>query len=194
MLLIPIMQTLLHKKAEVCCDPTLLLPPEEWRKLGKKGKERKPYILVYYVTRTEKLQEYAKKLSEKKKMKVICVSANMALDVITGGADRRFGFDCRMTCSPDEFVSLFRDAAYVLTNSFHGSVFSILFHKQFLVQTQLDNGKVNARAVALMDDLGIAGRELREEANIDLELPWEKIDERRNEKCQKGLAYLRKIG
>lgn len=188
-----ILEDLLGEKAEVCCDPTLLLREEEWAQLGKRKTKRRPYILVYYVTKTQKLQQYAKKLAQQKKMKVICVPCHMTLEVLTGRLDKQYGFDFKSTCSPEDFVGLLRDAAYVVTNSFHGTVFSILFHKKFVVQTVLDDGRENTRACNLMQALGIQNRELQENVDIDAVLPWDEIDKKRETIRRRALNYLESI-
>ena len=58
-------------------------------------------------------------------------------------------------CSPREFVSLIACADYVLTNSFHATVFSILFHKDF---TAFSRGKSSGRITELLDSLGLRER------------------------------------
>lgn len=182
---------LLDVSAEVCCDPTLLLDRSDWEAVAAENRERQPYILIYYVYKTQKLQEYAMELAKQKNMKVICVPCNMALEIVTGWADRRYGVDVRTCCAPEEVLSLFRNADYVLTNSFHGTVFSLMFQKQFLVQTELGNGKKNTRVAELLAVLGISGRELGTNASrIDEALPWQDITRNRQVMKEIAMAYL----
>lgn len=191
---VQIVEQLLKKSAQLCCDPTLLLEQSEWECVASARKEKEPYILVYYVAETRTLQEYARRLAKEKGMKVICVPTTMLLEFITGRIDRRYGFDVKKTCGPEELLTLFRNAEYVLTNSFHGTVFSIIFHKKFLVQTALDGEEKNTRAIELMDTLGIYGRELvKDFSKIDETIPWDNIDKRREHMKAMAEQYLQEI-
>lgn len=68
--------------------------------------------------------------------KVVCVSLYYSRKknihkTIAGKRDRIDGFISMIEVSPKDFVNLFSNAEYVITSSFHGTVFSIIFHKQF---------------------------------------------------------------
>lgn len=186
-----IMKDLLNETAEVCCDPTFLLDVCDWEKIACPTRKKKPYILIYYVARTQNLQIYAQQLAKEKKMKVVCVAATTAPDVITGRVDWRYGFNIKTACSPQKWLAMFRDAEYVLTNSFHGMVFSILFHKKFLIQTNLNQSQRNERASSLMSALNIYGRELSGDiTQIDAPLLWDEIDIKRQELKLSAEKYL----
>ncbi len=191
---VKIIEEVLGREAQVCCDPTLLLSQDDWAKMASAKKEKEPYILVYYVKETRTLQRHAQRLAEEKGMKVVCVPTAMSLECLTGRVDRRYGFDVRKACAPEKLLALFRDAEYVLTNSFHGTVFSILFHKQFLVQTELGDGEKNTRAIELMDALDIRGHDLGESvAQIDYQINWEIIDAKCKQMKKNAEQYLREI-
>ena len=68
--------------------------------------------------------------------------------------DFKLGFDCS-GCNPREFVSMIYNAEYVLTNSFHATVFSIIFKKNF---TSYARGKSSGRITELLSSLGLEER------------------------------------
>jgi len=63
----------------------------------------------------------------------------------------------RIMPSPSEFLAAFRDARYVVTNSFHGTIFSVLFGKPFLsiMQVEAVGTKQNIRQRELLSELGL---------------------------------------
>lgn len=103
-------------------DPVFLLEKMEWEKLADKKKSEKPYILVYMMQKEEAVYRYAKRLKEKKKMRLVEIS--------------RYGFqpgfvdELVVDLGPVEFLTLFCNADYICTNSYHGLVYSIIFEKE----------------------------------------------------------------
>lgn len=112
-------------------DPTLLLTSNEWQKLlvgaNKYSKTQRNYAFLYFLgdIPTEYKKEISNKI-KKKKLKVINF-----LDFTNNSIS---------SCGPLEFVSLIENADYVFTDSFHCTVFSILFNKQFEVFRRKEEG------------------------------------------------------
>lgn len=110
------------REAERLIDPTFLLDKEEWAKMGKNDRKYK-YILLYIMQRDKEVYEYAKKIKEEMGLPIVEIS--------------RYGFqpgfvdEVLVDVGPAEFLGLFRDAAYVCTNSYHGLAYSIIFEKEF---------------------------------------------------------------
>ncbi len=109
-------------------DPSLLLTKEEWGKLAsgstlnRKIGHRK-YILVYLLLNNPLLDAAAKKIKKETGLEVIVITSNAMCSVHGDIIVRDAG--------PAEFLELFKNAEYVLTTSFHGACFSILFQKTF---------------------------------------------------------------
>lgn len=98
-------------------DPTMLLTAEDYKKLASNIPESKTqYLFAYILDQTENKIKYAKK-----------VATELNLDIIIKGADTQLSPDD----SIEKWLANFRDAKYVITDSFHGSVFSIIFNKSF---------------------------------------------------------------
>ncbi len=131
-------------------DPTLLLPVEAYEPLLPEAPlETEPYILVYTMPgpAQKQVNEAAKKLAEKTELKLIDVNGNPNAENRKIG-DQRIG-------SPAEFLWYVKNAAYVVTNSFHGTVFSVLFKKRFAVILHKETGN---RVSELLDKLGLSDR------------------------------------
>lgn len=120
-----IIEELLQRKAEVVVDPTLLLGAEEWNEIAVPPKSEKPYILVYQLEYSERLMQFARNLSKK---------LNMPLRFIRRPLNAEIEEECCSALGPDEWVGQFGNASYVVTNSFHGTAFSIIFRKTFFVE------------------------------------------------------------
>ena len=131
----------------VVLDPTLLLTAEEWAALERKPgfiKDEDPYLLSYLLdTGNEPAHAHARQLCSENGWKLIDINDPVQY--------ARYGI------GPDEFLYLIHHAAHVCTDSFHASVFSTLFHRDFTVFTR---GKMNSRIVSLLDIVS-GGREMR---------------------------------
>lgn len=130
-------------------DPTLILDKESYYSKMPGLKKTEPYILTYTMPNETQKQIYngARLLSEKLGMKVIDVSGDpnkMNKKV----EDNRI-------CGPDEFLWYVKNADYVLTNSFHGTAFSLIFEKQFMVIPHSNTGN---RVTELLDRLNLSTR------------------------------------
>ena len=97
-------------------DPTLLLPPEEWGKLVRPVRGR--YVLAYPMAHEHKVLEKARRKAQDMGigLKVIAPYVKLGSGWIQDG-------------SPEDFLSLIHSAEYVVTSSFHGAVFSLLFDR-----------------------------------------------------------------
>ncbi len=114
-------------KADVHMDPTLLIPKEAWCRIAASVTPRKPYVLVYMVPYQEAVYQKARKLADDKGLDLYVVSKSL----------KHYNKYYKGNSAVEEILALFRDADYVVTNSFHGTAFSIIFEKKFLVV--LDN-------------------------------------------------------
>lgn len=107
-------------------DPTFLLKKAEWSEIGRNPlASKEPYILLYIMQRDMEVYDYVKSIKEKKGLRVVEIS--------------RYGYNpgfvdvTLVDVGPAEFLGLFRDAAFVCTNSYHGLAYSIIFEKEFFL-------------------------------------------------------------
>lgn len=119
---VKIVDNLTQKKVPVVLDPTMLLGREAWHEFAKKSllKFEKPYIFKYFLgIRNDEYETYIDNLARENGWEVI--------DIIKAPNSYKYKI------GPMEFVYLLEHSQVVVTDSFHGSVFSILFHKPFMV-------------------------------------------------------------
>lgn len=129
-------------------DPTLLLSKEQWlRKLGNNNYRKGRYILLYVIKNTPLLQEVVKYFKAKLNIKVILVEQGLYFSSDIDEHIRDAG--------PEDFISLFNNAEYVITDSFHGTTFSLIFNKQFLT---ISPGKNINRIESLLSKLNLEER------------------------------------
>lgn len=127
-------------------DPTLLLPKEKWKEIVAPRLIKEDYILLYEISRKGNLTACAKELAKRTGKKLVRIN-RYALDIIRVGKS--------VLCpTPEEWLSLFCYADAVVTNSFHGVVFSTIFERQFV----LVPGANPTRLENMMKTLGISGR------------------------------------
>lgn len=135
-------------KLRVDLDPTLLLDSQKWGQLINCKKNHKEYILIYYAHLSNDLMQKAIELSKKTGLKIICLSDSLK---------DKLRYPCmsiKRGRGPGDFLSLVRNSRYVITNSFHGTAFSILFHKDFYVELNNDNG-FNYRVHNILKELDL---------------------------------------
>ena len=182
------------EKAVCCCDPTLLLSSEEWRLLVS-SKKKNDYILIYFVDEAKYLLECGQKLAEQFQMDVYCIHSSLNPEYYNRKYFYNYKVNYLNNCSPKDFINLFANANYVITDSFHGTIFSVVFHKQFLTRTKMEDNTVNERISSFLKDLCIVDRDINIEklTNIDNAIDWEKV-ERNLERFKKdSLEYIKRI-
>lgn len=175
-----IVESVSGKKAEVVADPTLLLTKSEWDKLIPDRKiVDKPYIFCYFLGDNPSHRMVAEEFSEKIGLPIVCTPF---LDKYVK-IDENFGGIQLFDVGPDNFVNLIRHAEFILTDSFHGSVFSIINHKQFVTFNRFSDNNQNSRNSRidnLCELLGINGRRYVENivSTAKAEINYREVDAR----------------
>lgn len=187
-----IVKNISGRYAQIVVDPTLLLTKEKWEiEITTREIVDEPYIFCYFLGENEEHRKIAEELKNKTGIKIVCTPH---LDSFVKN-DVSFGDIQLFNIGPDDFVNLVRNAEFVLTDSFHGSVFSLLHHKKFLVLNRYnDNGNSrNSRIDSLCELLSLEKRRYRgnvmEEMNAEID--YETVDEHLSEIRENSLLYLR---
>lgn len=119
-----VLEALLNRPVGVVCDPVLLLSDEEWKSFERPYPLRSAdYILVYSVGGKMELMPYARDLAKAEGCAVYTIQPPIVGKVSNDSSETLLGV------GPAEFVWLIRHARAVVTTSFHGSAFSLLFRK-----------------------------------------------------------------
>ena len=168
----------------VAVDPVFLLKKETWQKFVKSELVKTPYIFVYVVGsgNQEEVYQCARKLAKEKNLPIINLRYAKSM--------RHKGFKIGhvvYNVGPDEFVSYIGNAAYVVTDSFHATAFSTIFHKEMYVSKP---GKVSSRITDLFATVGIEGRFIGESVK---DISWEKVDQKLELARKDSLKYLKQI-
>lgn len=155
-------------------DPTLLLQQGDYLELVNDVTPSRPHIFVYSLVQGERLQQLANGLA-----------AKTALPITTKSA----GDGVAKDDSIEAWIAEFRDAAYVLTDSFHGMVFAILFHKPFWIVQNSSGG--NERYISLLTKLGLMDRIVEDSLPSNKPIDWAKIDESLEMMRRKSMDFLK---
>mgnify|MGYP002604155118 CR=1 FL=1 len=134
------------QQAEINVDPTMLLDAAEWTELSARPLIDGKYLFVYMVTKREETMAFAKQAAERLGLDIAYIDAY--------GGRPYYGARNMGSASPDEFVSLVKHAAYVVTSSFHGMCFAILFNKQFRFVAAENEG--HSRLFNLANEIGLS--------------------------------------
>lgn len=168
------------KPIDVVLDPTLILPENYWKNIIHEVPERN-YILVYSLKIDNNLINYVKRISEEKKMSVVFFDLR-----------KRYGKRSisHYTANPADFLSYVNKAEYVITNSFHGTVFSIIFRKKFVC---IPMEGTSSRMVNLLELLEMTDRLFNLNVNIDNKIDYEKIHNQLDIYRNQSISYLKKV-
>lgn len=135
-------------------DPVFLLSKETWLNMTYEVDKKEKYIFVYDFDGNELIKEIALKVAKKKSLKIYTVFKSDYSDKVIKGM------------GPIDFISYIKNAEFVISNSFHGTAFSIIFEKQFVVVNRKE--AINTRMRDLLTILKIKNRLINENYNFDL--------------------------
>ncbi len=192
---VKLVKELTGREATLVCDPTLLFDKEEWMEIQKEEpiiKEK--YIFCYFLGKTIEYRKFAERLKEKTGYKIVSLNH---LDEYVKYSDK-FADEAPFDIGPSEFLNLIRNAEFVCTDSFHGTVFSLINHKKFFVFRRYPNqSKVstNSRLDSLLKIVNLSDRMLEGEESveklIEKEIDYEVVDEKLQEFREKSKEFLR---
>jgi len=189
-----IVKKLIGKDVPVVLDPVFMLDKEEWERLiPNERKISEKYIFAYFLGANIEHRKVVEKIAKKTGLKIVTLRH---LDQYVK-YDESFGDYAPYNVSPADFLNYIRNAEYVCTDSFHGSVFSIIHEKQFVVFNRYsDKSKhsKNSRIDSLCDNLGI--NTCRYQGNIDNiinnRIDYGLVEEKYKNLKRKSEDYLKK--
>lgn len=136
---------------QVVVDPVLLLTRKDWVSLCVSGEQNRKYMLCYFAGGVSaEFEKFTKEKAAELGLQRIVLSPEWR-NVFRKGT---YAYDA----GPREFISLIRDATLICTNSFHGTAFSILFNKPFLVGQH--RPFTDDRIATLLNESGLTSREI----------------------------------
>lgn len=139
-----------NKEIEVVLDPTLLLKKEDWNEKFKLEEKNNEYIIFYCLGGKKEHYKIAKRISKILNKKLIIIPGNI--------------LDYKRTevqnASPEEFLKLIYNASLVITDSFHGTIFSINFNVPFITLKRFKDNKLsqNSRIYNILKKVKLENR------------------------------------
>ena len=183
------LKKVINKEISISLDPTLLLNKDEWNEIAGEKLENEKYILVYTIENNPEMIKIVNYISEKTGLKVIHFDkkskyANPLKSYYVSG--------------PREFINLIKNAELVVTNSFHGTVFSVIFEKKFYT---IPHTTVGSRMIDLLKKLKLDNRiyynvdqiKSIKEKDITSDINYEEAEEILKKVRKESIDYLMKI-
>lgn len=167
-----IIKKLTGRSAKVLIDPTMLISREKWEKVTKSSRIniKYKYVVKYFLgVRNNKYDEYIENRAKEMDAKVLDIT--------------KYNKQNNDVIGPAEFVYLIANSDGVFTDSFHGTVFSLLFEKPFVVfdrPAEKGTGNMSSRLDTLLNKFDIKRQRIVDDSelgNIQPEVDYKKIGE-----------------
>lgn len=166
--------------AECNIDPVFFLSAEEWKSYAIMPNKSNKYILCYALTRN-KVMDKAIEIIRKKTGYEVIVLASQPNHFIKGD---RYVYNA----GPKEFLGYFANADFIVTTSFHGTAFAIIFNKPFYNFT-IDS--LSARTNNLLDTFGLENRIIRRLDDLTFDVvDYQKVNNIIKNQIDKAELYL----
>jgi len=186
---VDIVKRLVGREAKQVADPTLLLSKDEW-KLYMKSYPNMPvrYVLIYQLSDSDAIVKLARKIGKEQQIPIyrICKRA-----IYT---KKDTGIINIADAGPAEFISLIANAEYVVTNSFHGTAFSVNFSTPFYTVVSFVK-KNNSRMESLLTLVGLKNRLLSDDTDLEsvnIGIPdFEEVQSKLQQVREQSIAFLR---
>lgn len=176
----PYIEKRFHRKTVTVTDPVLFLPQEQWQEIETDVKEN-GFILFYETEQNPSMRAYASRLSADKNLKVIELKYRKVRH------DKVFQVD--YSAGPSEFLGYIHKAAYVITNSFHATAFSIIYKKQFVTFLHKSRGARLSNLLGLLE-LNSRMADGNEAIDIDQYIDWSQVEMHIKQLTAQSGSYL----
>lgn len=192
-----IIQSHSKKEVEVVCDPVLLLTKEQWNEVAVAQNQCTSEAYAYILGERKVNRNLCKDISKKTSTDICGVPYFLGR---YNTYDKGF-YDHKLEgIGPAEFLGLIRDTQFVLTDSFHATVFSIIFEKKFFVllrHEETDEKSMNSRITDLLEKLKLTDRIITSKTQLTDEFLAKEIDftyakEQINEMRKASVSFLTK--
>lgn len=178
-------------EAEWVLDPVFLLPTTDWNtlveredilSLEKGNQSDQPYLLIYDFECNTALKHFAQKYANQHHLQIYAIIDRFPLKY----ADRNI-----KNAGPVDFVRFIRNCDCFISNSFHGTAFSIIYHKPFFVFNR-EKAMVNSRMESLLTLFDLKDRLIIGEEAVESDIDWKNVERIRNAYLTQSLDFLKK--
>ncbi len=187
-----IIKKLIGRDVPQVCDPALLLDSSDWDEVASLRIIPEKYIFCYFMGDNPDQRDFVKKLAAKTGCKIVAL---LHLDQYIS-SDESYADYTPYDASPADFVSLVKHADFVCTDSFHGTVFSIIYDRNFFTFMRFKKKaslSTNTRIESLLNTFGLTNRLFEGDASINGDLSidnWTEIQQRVSAMRDISLKYL----
>lgn len=171
-------------------DPTLLLDASEWSQIEKPYLGiPEEYILVYTIQNPIETVTFAKSVANRLNRPIVQICNDRGYHTL-----RHKGVDYSlMDVSPQQFLWLFNHASFVVTNTFHGNMFSVIYRKNFIHYASNPN---DDRISTLHKAIGFCGERkcvsINDINHIQLEIDYSRYEKNITDYIQDGIDFILK--
>lgn len=191
-----LIENITGRKVPIVCDPTLLFTGKEWLNVQNEEPVTNGfYIFCYFIGDSLAHREFACRMKKETGCKIVALTH---IDYYIKN-DEGYADETPYNIGPAEFINLIRNATYVCTDSFHCSVFSILYRKNFFVfhrYTQDTRYSTNNRLETLLNIVNIPERILEGHESIqsclDMKIDYDSVNVKLDNIRQISFNYLKK--
>lgn len=166
---------------EQVIDPTLLLTSNDYNCITAPKQETEKYLLLYIRRYNPEIETYAENIAAKNGWKIVEISLRA---INEKKPNRRMFYNAGV----EEFLSLVKYAEFVVTNSFHGAIFSVQYRRPFYV---FFREQCDAKITQLLKLFGMSGQ-VSITKDEDIKMKYESIHSRINLARNKSLDFLKK--
>lgn len=179
-----VLEKISGKPVSAVLDPTLLLTMEEWGSLATDSGFTLPYVLCYFVSPPGLLKPLVSGVKHRLGIRAVQLAGTRRK---VRGVNKMM-FDV----GPREFLTLFKNASFVLTNSFHGTAFSLIFQRPFLCAAGSGEDALESRTGSLLQTLGLTRRMVSAGGAFDLlDIDYVPITRRLQAERERSLEFLK---
>lgn len=178
--LISLLQPLVNTRIRHVCDPTLLADPHIWTPMIHERLIKKPYVVLYQIRECKEARILAENIAKQ---------INGVVVELTSGIDRTKPTKYQ-TSSPFDFVNYMAYADYIVTTSFHGTAFSLIFNRPFYTFALGDN--FDSRSSDLLEELSLEERLINTSDIVEISpIDYNKVNDRLNQYRDKSREFLK---
>lgn len=161
-------------------DPTLLLTAADYASITAPRLEKRPYLLLYARRYNPAMSDYAERLAQEQGWEIIEIS----LRAVNAEKHRMF-----YEAGVEEFLSLVKHAEFVVTNSYHGIIFSLQFQREFRA---FSREQCDTKISELLDLLSLSTRLARSEELLqDSSIPYQAVNQKIQVYRLRSLQFLK---
>lgn len=161
-------------------DPVFLLDRSQWEAMAERPEGcEAPYLLVYDFDNSASVRRLAENIAAETGWKIYSIF------------ELPYAERCFSLCGPETFLGLVQGAAFVLSNSFHATAFSVIFEREFAVVERTE--KINTRMRDFTALLGLSDHMVTEATNVPFNTDWTQAERRLADEIHHSKAYIGEV-